>query len=60
LGTGDSGTVATEYLSFGSRRRPKEIPKLALIAILLDPRFKFGPEFSKEDKNIIWNMVKEM
>ena len=50
---GDPGTVATEYLSFGPRRRPKGIPRLALIATLLDPRFKFGPGFSEEDKNII-------
>lgn len=59
-GPGDPGTVATEYLSFGPRRRPKGIPRLALIATLLDPRFKFGPDFSEEDKNIIWNLLKEM
>jgi len=59
-GPGDPGTVATEYLSFGPRRRPKGIPRLALIATLLDPRFKFGPGFSEEDKNIIWNLLKEM
>jgi hypothetical protein len=59
-GPGDPGTVATEYLSFGPRRRPKGIPRLALIATLLDPRFKFGPGFSEEDKNIIWYLLKEM
>jgi hypothetical protein len=59
-GPGDPGPVATEYLSFGPRRRPKGIPRLALIATLLDPRFKFGPGFSEEDKNIIWNLLKEM
>jgi len=58
-GPGDPGTVATEYLSFGPRRRPKGIPRLALIETLLVPRFKFGPGFSK-DKNIIWNLLKEM
>jgi hypothetical protein len=25
-----------------------------------DPKFKFGPGFSEEDKNIIWNLLKEM
>jgi hypothetical protein len=59
-GLGDPGTMATEYLSFGPRRRPKGIPRLALIATLLDQRFKFGPGFSEEDKKIIWNLLKEM
>jgi hypothetical protein len=59
-GPGDPGTVATEYLSFGPRRRPKGNPRLALITTLLDPKFKFGPGFSEEDKNIIWNLLKEM
>jgi hypothetical protein len=44
-GCGDPGTVATEHLTEGPRRRPKGIPKLALVASFLDPRFKFGPGF---------------
>jgi hypothetical protein len=39
----------TEHLSPGPRRRPKGIPKLALISTLLEPRFKFGPGLSEED-----------
>lgn len=60
-GSGDPGTVATEHLTEGPRRRPKGIPKLALVASsLLDPRFKFGPGYSINDKNYIWNIVKQM
>jgi hypothetical protein len=35
---GDPGTVATKYLSFKPRRRPKGVPGSALLATLLDPR----------------------
>jgi len=59
-GAGDPGTVATEHLTYGPRRRPKGIPKLALIATMLDPRFKCGPGFSEQDKTWIWNQVKIM
>jgi hypothetical protein len=59
-GCGDPGTVAFEYLTEGPRRRPKGIPKLALVSTLLDPRFKFGPGFSEQDKNAIWNIIRQM
>ena len=59
-GEGDPGTVATEHITEGPRRRPKGIPKLILVASFLDPRFKFGPGFSAEDKNRIWNMIRQM
>lgn len=41
-GSGEPGTVAQEHYTVGHRQRPKGIPKLALVASLLDPRFKFG------------------
>ena len=46
----EQGTVATtgHLAEEGSSRHPKGIPKHAL-----DPRFKFGPGFSAEDKNNI-------
>ncbi len=59
-GCGEPGTVATEHLGEGPRRRPKGIPRLALVASLLDPRFKFGPGFSNEDKNYVWNIIGQM
>jgi len=37
FGTGNEGTVAMEHLMEGPRRHPKGIPKLTLIAALLDP-----------------------
>ena len=49
-GCGIPGTVAIEHLTFGPNRRPKGIPKRALMASLLDPRFKFGPGLSEVDR----------
>jgi hypothetical protein len=59
-GFGHPGTVATEYLTKGPRRCPKGIPKLALVASLLDPRIKFGIGFADNDKNCIWNKIRLM
>jgi hypothetical protein len=59
-GCGDPGTVATEPLTEGPRRRPKGIPKLALVASFLDPRFKFRPGFSDHDKQYIWDIIRRM
>lgn len=59
-GTGDPGTVVAEHVTEGPRRRPKGIPKLVLVASFLDPRFKFGPGFSNEDKDRIWNLIRQM
>ncbi len=59
-GCGDPGTVATEYLTEGPCRLPKGIPRLALVSTLLDPRFKFRPGFSEQDKNAIWDIMRGM
>jgi hypothetical protein len=50
-GSGDVGTVSTEYMTEGERRRPKGIPLLTLVASLVDPRTKFGPGIPVPDKN---------
>ena len=55
-----TGTVATEHLAEGPRQHPKDIPKLALVASLVDPRFKFGPGFSDHDKQYIWGIIRRM
>jgi len=59
-GCGTPGTVATEHLAEGPRRRPKGIPRLALVASLLDPWFKFGPGFSVQDRDYVWNIIGRM
>jgi hypothetical protein len=59
-GCGDPGKIATEHLTEVPQWRPKGIPKLALVASLVDPRFKFGPGFSDFDKTYIWNIIRQM
>ena len=58
-GCGDPGTIAQEHLTTGPRQRPKGIPKIALLASLLDPRFKFGAGLGEEDKTILWRWLEE-
>jgi hypothetical protein len=59
-GSGNPGTLAIEHRIEGPRRRPKGIPKLALVATFLDPRFKFGPGFNDIDKKAVWDIIREM
>jgi hypothetical protein len=59
-GSGNPGTLAIEHRTEGPRRRPKGIPKLALVATFLDPRFKFGPGFNDIDKEAVWDIIREM
>ena len=58
-GCGDAGTVAQEHLGNGPRQRPKGIPRIALLASLLDPRFKFGAGLAERDKAIIWGWLEQ-
>jgi len=58
FGTGIDGTVATENLTLGQRRRPKGMHMLQLMACFLDPRMKAGVGISAEDKESIWNEIK--
>jgi len=53
FGDGEAGSVATENLLPGDRRRPKGIHMLALMASFLDPRTKGGVGLSDEDKRQI-------
>ena len=58
FGTGIDGTVATENLTLGQRRRRKGMHMLQLMASFLDPRMKAGVGISAEDKESIWNEIK--
>ena len=59
LGTGEEGTVADEFDRQGARGRPKGIPKLVLMASLLDPRMKAGLGIPSIDKEQIWSEIQD-
>jgi len=58
FGVGADGTVATENLQPGLRRRPKGINMLALMASYLDPRMKGGVGISDADREIIYDNIR--
>jgi hypothetical protein len=58
FGTGADGTVATENLMEGPRRRPKGMHMLQLMASFLDPRMKGGLGISDIDMEYIWDEIK--
>jgi hypothetical protein len=58
-GEGGAGTVATENLQPGFRRRPKGINMLALMASFLDRRMKGGVGVSELDKEIIYDKIRQ-
>jgi len=51
--------VATENLETGKRKWPKGINILALMASFLDPRMKGGVGLSNEDKEIIYDKIRD-
>ena len=59
FGLGADGTVATENLQPGLKRRPKGINMLALMASFLDPRMKGGVGISDADKEAIYENIRE-
>jgi hypothetical protein len=59
FGEGGAGTVATENLQPGFRRRPKGINMLALMASFLDRRMKGGVGVSELDKEIIYDKIRQ-
>ncbi len=59
FGQGADGTVATENLQPGIRRRPKGINMLALKAAFLDPSMKGGVGISGADKETIYKNIRE-
>jgi hypothetical protein len=59
VGTGEEGTVADEFNRQGVRGRPKGIPKLVLMASLLDPRTKSGLGIPPIDKEQIWGEIQD-
>jgi hypothetical protein len=52
--------VAFQYQTEGPQRCPKGIPRLALAATFLNPRFKYGPGFFDRDKEAVWEIIHEM
>jgi hypothetical protein len=58
FGEGEDGTVATENFELGSRRRPKGINMLALMASFLDPRMKGGVGITEADINAIYENIR--
>jgi len=56
-GEGLPGTVAREHLTEGPNRRPKGIPRLTLVASILDPRTIFGPGLTEEDKRQVTQVI---
>jgi hypothetical protein len=52
--------MAIEHFSEGPQWHPKGIPKLALVASLVDPSFKFGPGFSDCHKQYIWDIIRHL
>jgi len=59
FGQGGAGTVAMEKLEIGKRRRPNGINILALMACSLDPRMTGGVGRLNEDKEIIYEKIRE-
>jgi hypothetical protein len=49
-GSGEDGTIFTEWFEEGPHRRRKGIPTQVLLAFALDPRFKHLPGMSPEDQ----------
>lgn len=58
FGSGYEGTVADENQTEGARRRPKGIPLLVLMASLLDPRMKGGVGIPYQDREQIWETIR--
>jgi hypothetical protein len=57
FGSGDEETVAFDHITEGVRRRAKGIPKLALMAMLLDPRTKSAVGIPDADCDAIWQYI---
>ena len=57
LGCGEEGTVATEHLVAGPRRHPRGIPKLTLVAALLDLRMKEGVGIPAQDHEYLFRFI---
>jgi hypothetical protein len=57
FGTGKEGSVA--YNVFDDGRHPRCIPRLTLMASLLDPRMEAGFGILPVDKEQIWCMIKD-
>ena len=59
FGQGDAGMVAIENLETGKRKRLKGINILALMASFLDLQMKGGVGLLNDDKEIIYDKIRE-
>jgi len=59
FGTGEENTVAFDHTTEGINRREKGIPKIALMAMCLDPRTKSGTGVPQADLEAIWQYIEE-
>jgi hypothetical protein len=58
-GQGASGTVVTQHLSQRFRNICKGIPRVVLISAALDPRSKHLLGIPEEEREKVWDIVKE-
>jgi hypothetical protein len=56
-GSGADGTVFSEHRTPGERNIRKGLPRLAMMACLLDPRLKGRKWCSDSDKELVWNEI---
>jgi len=59
FGTGEENTVAFDHTTEGINRHEKGIPKIALMAMCLDPRTKSGTGVPQADLEAIWQYIEE-
>jgi len=57
FGSGEEHSVSTDHTVEGNRQRVKGIPKLVLMAALLDPRTKSAIGIPVVDRDIVWQLI---
>ena len=59
FGSGELGSVLLEHASLGPNRVRKGIPRYALYAMVLDPRFKELEILTEDERRQLWEWIKE-
>ena len=57
FGSGEENSVCFDHINEGNRRRIKGIPKLVLMASLLDPRTKSAIGIPVTDRDVVWEYI---